>query len=317
MRPIFFFLILLLLTPIASASTITRTFSISEIYFNSSNSSIGLILTHKQYNITLTPSPLTNFDLPGYYITEYLPIGFKFISTNADKYTLTDNKLKLLKFLPTSNNSTLTYTLQYKKDINPIPSFYGTYLDENRNYSVTTQYTESTSGSGSSGSTSTIDSTPVVTYTKSKDTIMTTPTPTYIPEFIPLPASQVQVIPYTPADNTGLLVLSIIVFISIAAITFIIPQYHKEYHIRLLSNGDVIIDKKPIGVTEVIKFTENTKHPLAVKIIGDISKVVTSIKEAPCDKKCFEISIKPDGKDHEGSVVFIKKNVKTTKYKIK
>lgn len=309
MKNVSVFLLLLFLIPIASASTVTRTFSISEVYFNSTT---GLIPTHKQYNITLSPSPLIDFDLPGYYVTEYLPLEFKFINTNADKYTLVGNKLELLKFLPTSSNSTLKYTLQYKKDINPISSFYGTYLDENRNYGIITQ--ENTSSSSSSGSTSIVDSTPSVTYVKSKKIIMATPT--YTSEFIPLPASQVQVMPYTQTNNFIGTILCLLMVVGVFIILFIISRYHKKYHIKLLSSGDIIIDKEPIGVTETIKFVQNTEYPLVVKIIGDISKVVTSIKEVPCDMRCFEISIKPDGKDHDGFVAFMKKNVKTIKYRI-
>lgn len=309
----FFFLLFLILIPTASASLVERRFEVRDVYFNGSGVYTSF---NKEYTITLTPIPLTDFDRPGYYITEYLPKGFTFISTNADKHTLIDNKLQMLKFLPASDNSTLTYKLQYKKDFDPIPSFYGTYLDENRVYGVITQPT-----SGVSSVAIVRDSTPIVVYEKNtQSSAAASESNTNISlssKFIPLPSSPISVVPYTSTESNG---MGIIAFMFIVfGIVFIVlrPSYHKTFHVRLLSSGDVIIDKKAVGITKELKFTLFTKSQLSVKISGDISKVITSIQEVSCDNKCYVITITPDGKEHTGTITFIKKNTKNTKYKVK
>lgn len=308
---IFFFLLFLIILPIASATIVERKFEVREVYFNGSGVYTSF---NKEYLITLTPSPYPDFNNPGYYITEYLPKGFTFISTNADKYTLTDNKLQMLRFLPQTDNIALTYKLQYKKDFDPIPSFYGTYLDENRNYGITTQY-----GSTSSSAAVFRDSTPDVIYEKNinKDIAISLTSIKSVSEFIPLSSSSIAVIPV--AENTGIGILIFVIFFIILGIVFtaLRPSYHKIFYITLLGSGDIIINKKAVGITKELKFTLITKSSLSVKITGDLSKVVTSIQELPCDNRCYVITILPDGKDHEGMIIFTKKNTKNMKYKVK
>lgn len=313
MRILSFFLLFLILLPIATASAVERRFEVRDVYFNGSGIYISL---NKEYTITLTPTPLTDFNSPGYYITEYLPRGFTFISTTADKYTLADNKLQMLKFLPTSDNFTLTYRLQYKKDFNPISSFYGTYLDENRVYGVITQYGTTTSSSNAIVR----DSTPSVSYEKGNDNNIAKLSSgnIKISEFIPLSSSPVAVVPYTTLESNGIFII-VVLSLMILGLVFILlqPSYHRIFHIRLLESGDVIIDKKAVGITKELTFELFTKSQLSVKISGDISKVIISIQELPCDNRCYVITISPDGKDYEGSITFIKRNSKNTKYKVK
>lgn len=317
MRLLFFLILFLIFIPLASASLVERKIEVRDVYFNSS----GIyVLLNKEYTITLTPLPLIDFDSPGYYIIEYLPKGFTFISTTADKYILVDNKLQMLKFRPTNDNSTLTYKLQYKKDFNPISSFYGTYLDENRVYGVVTQY-----GSTSTSSNAIVrDSTPSVSYEKNTNKNGFTSSSNIdklVSEFIPISSSPVAVVPYVTSDNnsgSGILIIVILSFI-IFGLVFVVltPSYHRVFHIRLLESDDVIIDKEAVGITKELKFTLITKSSLSVKITGDISKVITSIQELPCDNRCYVITITPDGREHTGTIIFTKKNMKNVKYKIK
>lgn len=310
----FFFLLFLIILPIATASSIERRIEVKDVYFNGSGVYMSL---NKEYTITLTPTPYTDFNSPGYTTTEYLPRGFTFISTNADKHTLTDNKLQMLKFLPPSDNSTLIYKLQYKKEFDPMPSFYGTYLDENRVYGVITQYGTTTT---SSSNAITRDSTPTVSYEKSNNNNVfksSTNTVKLMSEFIPLSSSPVTIAPVT--ENSGIGILIFVIFFIILGVVFtaLRPSYHRVFNVKLLNSGDVIIDKKAVGITKELKFELVTKSPLSVKIGGDISKVITSIREVPCDNRCYVIGISPDGKEHAGSITFIKKNTKNMKYNLK
>ncbi len=307
-----FFLLFLIILPIASATSIERKIEVSDIYFNRSGVYISV---NKEYTITLTPTPYNDFDMPGYSITEYLPRGFTFISTNSDKHTLVDNKLQMLKFLPPNDNSTLIYKLQYKKEVDPIPSFYGTYLDENRNYGVITQPT-----SGVSSTVVYAASTPTVTYEKStQDTVPAFSTDMYSlkSEFIPLSASPVAVVSIQQSSSMGILIFVILFIIVGTAFMVLKPSYHKVFEVMLLGSGDVIIDKKAAGIITELNFELITKSQLSVKVKGNISKVVTSIQEISCDNRCFVITITPDGKDHSGMIIFTKKNTKNMKYKIK
>jgi len=120
------FFIVILLVPVAFAGTVNRTITYNDVYYNST-------IIYKTANITLIPTPYTDFDTPGYFVTEYLPNGVVLVSTDADQYKLTENSLLMLRFNPSSNNLQTTYTIKIPKD-NGVYTIYGTFLDKNRNY---------------------------------------------------------------------------------------------------------------------------------------------------------------------------------------
>lgn len=309
MKPLFFIFIFLILFPIVSANSIERKIEITDIYFNNVSFS-------KEYQITLIPMPYIGFDYPGYSVTEYLPKGFEFVGTNADKYTLIDNKLQILKMLPQSNNFSLTYKVQYKKSFDPISLFYGTYLDENRNYGTV----NSTSSTLISSNTIIRDSIPIVSYEKS--TIKTTDNSEIqlSSEFIPLPSSPITVIPISDDNNIEYILAFTLIIIIFSVIIFVISIYHKIYRIydiTVFEDGNIVINKDTIGITKEIRFNFKTTKPLSVKIKGDLVKILTSIKEIPEEKRCFIVTLNPDGKKHSGTVIFSKKSTKNTKYKVK
>lgn len=125
-----FLLILLLLVPYAaSAGTVTRTITYSDAYFNSSSN--GLVLAYKVANITLTPAPLSDFNMPGYFVIEYLPSGISLISANADQYKLVNNSLSMLKFNPNQTSPELKYSIKLPREPGRYV-IYGTFKDENK-----------------------------------------------------------------------------------------------------------------------------------------------------------------------------------------
>jgi hypothetical protein len=316
MRPFPYFLLFLFLSSIASATSVTRNIYINGSYYNSSS---GYILVGNQYQITLTPSSFTDFDVPGYYVTEYLPGGFSFIGTNADKYTFNGSKFTMLKFLPTSDNLTLKYTIQYKTGIDQSSSFYGTYLDKNRNYGVisqsvintTTQYPTS-SGITSSSSGTTPSNTVAVPIVPTEIKPITTPLQTPQPLQI-VNASLAQSFP-SSSDYTPIVAFLFVVVIGIFTISL---PYRRRFGIKILKSGDIFIDKKFHGTKKELKFELLTKSPLSVKIEGDITSIITSTTEIPSENRCFVITISPDNKGHEGKIIFVKKNIKLSKYKVR
>lgn len=123
-----YFLIFLLLLPIAQAG-VSRDFTYNgSIYFTSFSIPAGS--QDKYIKVTLTPLPFDSYDDPGYYVTEYIPPGLSVYNVSADWYDLTGSTLTLLKFNPTISTSTLSYTLKFK-DTGKY-TIYGTYKDENK-----------------------------------------------------------------------------------------------------------------------------------------------------------------------------------------
>ncbi len=223
----------------------------------------------------------------------------------------------MLKFLPPSDNLSLIYILQYKKDFDTIPLFYGTYLDENRVYGTITQYGTTTA---SSFNATARDSTPTIVYAKNTNNNVfksSTNTERLMSEFIPLSSSPVVVVPITENSGTGILVFVIFFIILAVVFTVLRPSYRRVFNVKLLSSGDIIIDKKAVGIIKELNFELITKSQLSVKINGDISKVIISIREISCDNRCYVITITPDGKEHSGTITFIKKNIKNMKYNVK
>ncbi len=166
MRPHLFFILILLFLPLSDAG-VQRTTQIKDVLFNGS-------FIYKSIEVTLTPDNYSSFDMPGYYITEYLPPELEFKGTTADWHSLSNRTLSLMKVLPPSNNFSIKYTLKI-----PITStttnytFYGTYKDENKNTGEITSPDVSTPSSSSSSSSTT--PTPQKTYLTPEPT----KTPTY------------------------------------------------------------------------------------------------------------------------------------------
>lgn len=121
-------LLLLLLLPIASASTVFRTISYDGISYDGEN--INLFGNTTEFNVTIYAFPLSDFDNPGFQVREYIPNGMSFANTtNADWYEYKDNVLTMIKLLPTGT-ATLSYTLKFNSSITD-SMLYGTYKDEN------------------------------------------------------------------------------------------------------------------------------------------------------------------------------------------
>lgn len=121
-------IIFLLLLPTASA-TVTREFTWNGEKYTESFS-IPYTSADRNVTITLSPSPFSDYDIPGYYITESLPSGITLYNTNADWSDLTDRTLSLLRFMPPSDKPSITYTIRLDKEKKY--DFFGTYKDENK-----------------------------------------------------------------------------------------------------------------------------------------------------------------------------------------
>lgn len=120
-------IILLLLLPTATAS-VTREFT-----WNSEKHTGSFTIpesSNRTVIVTLTPSPYSDYDIPGYFITESLPSDITFYGTNAEWSDLSDRTLSILKFMPASDKSTITYTVRLDKEKKY--DFFGTYKDENK-----------------------------------------------------------------------------------------------------------------------------------------------------------------------------------------
>lgn len=128
MRILIILILFLFLLPTSSAS-VTREFTWNGERHTESFS-IPYDIADRNITITLTPSPFSDYDIPGYYITESLPSDITFYGTNAEWSDLTDRTLSILKFMPASDKSTITYTVRLDK--NRKYDFFGTYKDENK-----------------------------------------------------------------------------------------------------------------------------------------------------------------------------------------
>lgn len=120
-------ILLLLLLPTATA-TVTR-----EFIWNSEKHAESFTIpesSNRTVTVTLTPSPYSDYDIPGYFITESLPSDITFYGTDAEWYDLTDRTLSILKFMPVSDNPTITYTIRLDKEKKY--DFFGIYKDENK-----------------------------------------------------------------------------------------------------------------------------------------------------------------------------------------
>jgi len=90
-------------------------------------------------DVTVYPSPYGEFNFPGYMIYETLPSGFEYITSNAQYYQLWDNQtntIRMLRFVPTSGNSSLTYRLKFPNVIGDY-TFSGRFQDKSRNNGTT------------------------------------------------------------------------------------------------------------------------------------------------------------------------------------
>lgn len=237
--PIFFIFLILILSP--ATAGVQRSTQLSEAYFNGT-------FVYNTIEVTLTPDNYANFDIPGYYVTEYLPPNLEFKSTNADWYSISDRKLSMMRVLPPANNFTIKYTL--KIPINSPTSnytFYGTYKDENKNTgeinSSDVKYISEKSSSSSP--------TPEKTYL--------TPAPTETPSFIPnltLPANISLNIINISANSTENLspentTYSIIILILFLASLIVLKQYkktskHITIPIKILPNKIIFINYKVV-----------------------------------------------------------------------
>ncbi len=227
MRPHLFFILILLFLPLSDAG-VQRTTQIKDVLFNGS-------FIYKSIEVTLTPDNYSSFDMPGYYITEYLPPELEFKGTTADWHSLSNRTLSLMKVLPPSNNFSIKYTLKI-----PITStttnytFYGTYKDENKNTGEITS-TSVTSGSSSSSSSSRTP-TPEKTYL----TPQPTQTPTHANEEIQIKtiSETANLSNFNKEDPIPLLILLVISLIALLGL-----KHYKKKNNQLIIPVKILPDK--------------------------------------------------------------------------
>ena len=118
--------VLLLLVVPASAGTVTRTVNYDDVYMKTAG---GIdVFTYRTAIITLTPSPNTQFDLPGYAVTETVPSSFEITNITADMSIREGSTIKMIKW----GSGELKYKVKLPKTTGAY-SIIGTFKDENRN----------------------------------------------------------------------------------------------------------------------------------------------------------------------------------------
>lgn len=278
--PIFFLFLLILLSPVSAG--VQRSTQIVDVNYNGS-------FLYKSIEVTLTPDNYANFDVPGYYVTEYLPPDLQFKSTNADWYSLSDNKLSMMRVLPPASNFSIIYTLKIPLNApNTTYTFYGTYKDENKNVGEITSRDIKYTGSSSSSST-----TPTPTPAKTYLPVNTpTPAPTPAPKTEePLIIKPLNVSSnITIFDNNGNSLSILLLLIPILAIVVGIKHYKKNkpkniiFHMKILRNKTVFINYKimtfPIKLE--VKNTSNKTIFPKIKTKGNLPiYIYPSLLEIP------------------------------------
>ncbi len=120
-------ILFLVLIPISSASSMTRTFNYDGI--NYTQSDLNITGAVRDITVYLNPTPFDNFDNPGYYVEETIPPGILFVNTNADWYKIVGNKLSMIVLLPNVNTK-LYYKLTLPDETKEF-FFTGQYRDDN------------------------------------------------------------------------------------------------------------------------------------------------------------------------------------------
>lgn len=121
-------ILFLLLIPISSASSMTREFNYNGINYTSSD--VNITGSVRELTVYLKPSPISSFDSPGYYVDETIPLEMIFISTNADRYEIKNNKLQMMRLLPMQNTAALYYKITLPDETKEF-FFSGQYKDKN------------------------------------------------------------------------------------------------------------------------------------------------------------------------------------------
>ena len=124
----FFVILFLLLIPLANASSMTREFNYDGTNYTSSD--INITGSIREITIYLKPSPIANFDDPGYYVEETISNKLTFISTNANWYEIVGNKLHMIVLLPNATSPALYYKLTFPSETKEF-LFNGQYKDDN------------------------------------------------------------------------------------------------------------------------------------------------------------------------------------------
>ena len=267
------FLFFLLTLPV-DASSVERTFTVSDVYFNGTE---GETLTQKEIKVTLTPQPYDSFNSPGYYIDEFLLSKASFVSTNADWSEFTNNKLSLLKFNPKKFNSSITYTIRIPISLRTI-NFYGIYKDEKKLsgtitgksiYNASTQTTSSTPNKKRKAF-------PIYIPPPISTTI---PTSSPTPEVIELTIYPTNNPPQEVFDRhigailTNIAYLTLLIALTIILITIpFIKHYNskftllKELHIEVISSTQFLYNSKPTLPHFTISIHNPSPLPKDIKI---------------------------------------------------
>ncbi|MFA4870832.1 MAG: hypothetical protein WC623_21725 [Pedobacter sp.] len=302
----FFILFLFLLLPIASALNTTSSTSASLTVLPPFN--ITRSVDTDTFNVTdyssrfvVTLKMIGTFS--NWTLIETIPHGFSAvvpinsglnITTSGNTIIFSSNNTKY-------KNITLQYALRHTSAPNGIYVLSGVFRSYGTNKTISsTQFT-----SFKDNTLRIYPSHPTIYNFDSLSTPTPIPTSSFIPSIVTV-AQEVSFIPeQVEYDNKYL--IPIILFLLVELLFFLLRPFHKEFHVSIKESGEVFVNGKDVGVIEDLKFGLDTTKIIYTKMTGDLASIIINITNI---SNSYIITIRPDGKSHEGNVIFTSRKPK-------